>query len=236
MSIFDRPTSSRSYARRMGESQPAPRRVRVKMEIVVEVHDPAALEKVALDGIDAVNYVTDDETEAEAARAEQRAAVIGAVVEAVSWITDPFTAIPDDAGVEVTGSSHNAVEIDPDGLPITDADGPDFAALFPTCACNGDNCDQCAGYQLTPRSASVLWSSRQLRADQAYEDVIQFGDEPVDPNDGTWSTFDEYPSITWRRTLCGAAKPPARSATSPTTSPTATGTNPAAPPRKWHST
>ncbi|CRK57589.1 hypothetical protein [Alloactinosynnema sp. L-07] len=48
----------------MGESQPAPRRVKVLMEVVVEVNDPAALEKVALDHIDGLNYATDDDTEA----------------------------------------------------------------------------------------------------------------------------------------------------------------------------
>lgn len=72
-------------------------------------------------------------------------------------------------------------------------------SLFPVCTCGKDSCEECSGFQLTPRTASLLWSSCQLRADQAYEDVIEFGDEPVDPNDGTWSTFDEYPPLTWRQ-------------------------------------
>ncbi|CRK57590.1 hypothetical protein [Alloactinosynnema sp. L-07] len=125
--------------------------------------------------------------------------MIGDIVEAVSLIADPFTAIPDDAGLEATKSNQHAIEIDPTGRPITDAEVPDFTALFPTSTCDRDSCEQCAGYQLTPRTASTLWSTCQLRAGLAYEDVIQFGDEPADPNDGRWSTFDEYPSITWRQ-------------------------------------
>ncbi|WP_436499507.1 hypothetical protein [Actinokineospora sp. HUAS TT18] len=181
----------------MGESQPTPRRVKVMMEVVVEINDPAALEKFALDHIDQLNYATDDDTAAEAARAEERAQVIGDIVHAVNWIADPFTAIPDDAGLETSESSQHAIEIDSTGLPITDT--PDFAALFPICACHKDSCDNCSGFQLTPRTASVLWSSCVLRADQAYEDVIEFGDEPVDPDDGMWSTFDEYPPVTFRQ-------------------------------------
>lgn len=147
------------------------------MEVVVEVHDPVALEKYALDSIDACTFATDD-GDNETARQQERALVMGDAAQAVSWIADPYAAISDDAGVEATESSHNAVELDSDHLPITDTDIPDFATQFPACTCNKDSCAGCSGLQLTPRTASVLWSSCQLRADLAYEDVIVFGDEP----------------------------------------------------------
>lgn len=62
----------------------------------------------------------------------------------------------------------------------------------------------CAGEQVTPRSAAVLWTMGQLLADQTYEDVVEHGDDPVS-DVGMWLVFDEYPRITrrqdamWRR-------------------------------------
>lgn len=58
---------------------------------------------------------------------------------------------------------------------------------------------------MTLRTAAVLWSTAQLLADQAYDDVVGHGDDPVEPDDPTWSALGEFPRITrgrdaiWRR-------------------------------------
>ncbi|OZM82791.1 hypothetical protein CFP66_08910 [Pseudonocardia sp. MH-G8] len=45
----------------------------------------------------------------------------------------------------------------------------------------------------------ALASAGSVLADGAYDDVVEFGDEPVDPNHADWSVFDTYPRITWRQ-------------------------------------
>jgi hypothetical protein len=50
----------------------------------------------------------------------------------------------------------------------------------------------------------VLWRVARLMSDQGYDDVENYGDDPVTA-DGTWAVFDRYPRIThgqdavWRR-------------------------------------
>jgi hypothetical protein len=75
---------------------------------------------------------------------------------------------------------------------------PDFAVLFEVCACGRSSCGWCAGFQVTPRTAAVLWSMAGLLADHAYDDVIEYGDDPVTTS-VQWSVFDEFPRITWRQ-------------------------------------
>jgi hypothetical protein len=74
---------------------------------------------------------------------------------------------------------------------------PDFADLFAVCRCGQASCDSCSGWQLTPRTAAVLWSVGQVLADQGYDDVESHGDDPVTQND--WALFSQYPRITWRQ-------------------------------------
>jgi hypothetical protein len=49
-------------------------------------------------------------------------------------------------------------EVDGDGFAV--ASRPDFAELFPLCRCGRDDCERCDGFQLTPRTAAVLWAMR----------------------------------------------------------------------------
>ena len=72
-----------------------------------------------------------------------------------------------------------------------------FADLFPACTCRRSTCQRCSGWQLTPRMASVLWTATQLVADDAYDDVVEHGDDPV--AGGMWALFDLYPAITYRQ-------------------------------------
>jgi len=54
---------------------------------------------------------------------------------------------------------------------------PDFAALFTACCCRKVSCSACAGFQLTPRTAAVLWSVAQILADHGYDDVEEHGSD-----------------------------------------------------------
>lgn len=61
------------------------------------------------------------------------------------------------------------------------------------------------GFQLTPRTAALLYVTAQALADDGYSDVLEHGDEPVAHDAGEWALFGEYPSFTfgqdavWRR-------------------------------------
>ncbi|MFG1995311.1 hypothetical protein ACGFJ7_35580 [Actinoplanes sp. NPDC048988] len=118
----------------------------------------------------------------------------------MDWIIDPDSIVETGAGAEVTGSTVTVDDGDGDGREDRGSDVstlPDFAALFPVCQCGTEDCDACTGFQMTPRSAVMLWSMAQLHSDHAYTDVLQFGDTPVSSKDNTWMAFADYPRITW---------------------------------------
>jgi hypothetical protein len=73
---------------------------------------------------------------------------------------------------------------------------PDFAALFTICRCRKASCSTCAGFQMTPRTAAVLWSTAQILADHGYDDVEEHGSDPL-PEPTEWYLFDRYPRLTW---------------------------------------
>lgn len=73
---------------------------------------------------------------------------------------------------------------------------PDFAELFTVCHCGRTSCSTCAGFQLTPRTAAVLWSIAQILADHGYDDVEEHGSELLRKR-GEWYLFDRYPRLTW---------------------------------------
>ena len=79
---------------------------------------------------------------------------------------------------------------------------PDFAALFPAedCDCEQENCHICTGWQLTPRTADLLYTALEALADQAFDDIEEHGSEPVEKEDrGDWSVFNRLPRITWNQ-------------------------------------
>jgi hypothetical protein len=161
------------------------RRIKVSAEAVFEVTDPAAVERAALASIEQASFAGEERSAAEIV-AEEQDAVRGDLVEAISWLAEPMDMVPlDVSGVEPVGSEHSVHELDDDH---DDVDHPDFAGLFPI----GE------GSQLTPRTAASLWAAGRQEADEAYEDVVQHGDEPVDAG-GEWLIFDVYPRSTWRQ-------------------------------------
>ena len=55
-----------------------------------------------------------------------------------------------------------------------------------------------AGFQMTPRTAAVLWSVAQILADHSYDDVEEHGSDLL-PDRAEWYLFDRYPRLTWSR-------------------------------------
>lgn len=76
----------------------------------MEVVDAGELER-ALADIDCSEFTTAD------GAAEERAVVIGDAAEALSWLIDPFAAVPFEAGVEGQEGSHSVAEVDEGGFP-----------------------------------------------------------------------------------------------------------------------
>ena len=110
----------------------------------------------------------------------------------------------DRPGVEFVEGMHEVVEVDERGFPLSV--WPRFAELFRLCECGKESCEACDGYQVTLRTAAVLWTVGQILASRAFDDVLEHGDEPVG-DEGMWSLFDEYPRITMGRTRCGDVRP-----------------------------
>lgn len=85
-----------------------------------------------------------------------------------------------------------------ESAPASSNEGPDFVELFPVCRCGADDCLDCTGLQLTPRTAKALYSAGEILADNASDDISEHGDSQVDRS-GQWTLFDAYPRITWRQ-------------------------------------
>jgi hypothetical protein len=84
---------------------------------------------------------------------------------------------------------------------------PDFASLFPVRSCDRDHadedeemeCDVCSNWQLTPRTADMLYTALEVLSDEAYDDVEEHGGDPVtSENADDWAIFRRLPRITWR--------------------------------------
>lgn len=172
------------------------RRVKVSAEVIVEITDDAALRQAVLEELANTEFSVDPGETLAGVRAAAQQDVKGDPACAVSWIATAEDMIPEIPGVEVIGSSHRAVEVGQDGRELEPY--PDFAQLFPLCECGKDDCDACSGFQVTPRTAAVLWAVARLLADHAYNDVHAYGDEPLVDDTG-WMVFGDYPRITWRR-------------------------------------
>lgn len=166
------------------------RRAKIKAEAIVEITDEAAVIEAALADMERGEFTLNGERKAHQAEVKSDA------VAAVGWLVDPFGLLPDVPGAQVVRAEDRTVEVDEAGLERS-AD-PDFVALFPVCHCGEDSCDACSGYQLTARTAAVLWTMAQILADQGYGDVTQHGDEPAG-DDNAWTLFGRYPRITWRQ-------------------------------------
>ncbi|MDT3442696.1 hypothetical protein [Pseudofrankia sp. BMG5.37] len=192
----------RHRVRGMSPDRPAAPLLRIRLELLVEVRDVPALQHMALDAINNREYVSiDDDVPPEEEVEQDRAAVRADPAIALAELLVPENLVDGLDAVEthgsmysVTAASHDTSEEDEDGP----ASWPKFDVLFASCSCDRDSCQRCAGFQLTPRTAATLWIALHYLADQAYEDVVTHGDEPVD-DARDWFLFDEYPRITFRQ-------------------------------------
>lgn len=171
-------------------------RIRIKAEVTFEITDPGALELAALRSIDETEFSVPEGSALEEVQEEERKRVRGDPSGAAAWLADPSKILDDEPGVEPQESSWQVEVLDEDGRPVQSV--PDFAALFDLCHCDKASCSACSGYQLTPRTAVVLWEMGGFLADEAYDDVLRNGDAPVTV-EGEWGIFDEYPPITYRQ-------------------------------------
>ncbi|WP_157752052.1 hypothetical protein [Actinoplanes derwentensis] len=177
----------------------ARRRFMITAEVLVEVTDAAILRRAALDRVAEAGFVADGDRSADQVRAAEHddvhADVHADVAAALGWVVNADAILEDAVGAEVVSST---TSVDDEGAAESGAEGmPDFTTLFPLCRCGADDCEDCSGFQMTPRLAAILWAVAQLHADFAYDDVQHFGDAVVSEKDGGWAVFADYPRITW---------------------------------------
>jgi hypothetical protein len=166
------------------------------VEVIVEVTDASALEKAVLAEADGTEFRVGPGQSLDDVRAEVRRDVHNEPVGAVSRAVDVDGLTRGMPGLRVVSSTHSTVEVDGSGHEL--GTGADFAEWFTVCRCGLEDCDSCSGFQLTPRTAAVLWTVGQILADHAYDDVIEHGDEPV-VQERDWMVFGDYPRVTWRQ-------------------------------------
>jgi len=175
-------------------SRNEPVSVVVRSEAVFSVNDLPRLREAARATIAARDY--GDGPAGVLERTEDLARAAVDVAAALLELADPASVVRDGCGVEELSSVASAAACDAEGR--TPARLPDFAGLFEICDCGQADCDRCGGFQLTPRTAAMLYVNAQALADAGYDDVHGYGDEPV-TRDADWAVFDEYPPITFRQ-------------------------------------
>jgi hypothetical protein len=182
----------------MTRAQGRSRQVKVTVEAIIDITDEHALEQAAIADIETTQFRVSPDSDLSIAqvRKEEQDQIRGDAIAAVQWLIDAGGVIDDRSGIKLVEATESVVEVDEHGVPLSV--WPQFAELFPLCTCGADTCNQCSGFQLTPRTAAALWTAAGVLADQAYDDVLEHGDEPVDDS-GSWSVFDEFPRITWRQ-------------------------------------
>jgi hypothetical protein len=182
----------------MVDAEAGRRRVRVTASVIVEVTDESALESEALEHVDTAEYfvVEGSGLSVDEVRAAEREAVLGDPVAAIETLVDPFDLMESVRNVESLEAECQVREVDENGYPLPST--PDFGELFQVCGCGQSMCDECESATVTPRTAAALWIAGQLLADFAYDDVLEYGDLPVETT-GTWAVFDQFPRITWKQ-------------------------------------
>ncbi|HSY15642.1 MAG TPA: hypothetical protein VK816_06615 [Jatrophihabitantaceae bacterium] len=176
---------------------------RIAVELVVEITDRGQLEHAALAAVD--QRERDLMPAGGAASAgpgpteidRERAAIISDVIEALYAVVDPDRMTSDAPGVEPK-SGVAGIDLCNSAGVVHSAE-PDFSTLFAACTCGRPGCASCGGWQLTPRTASLLATAGELLADQGFDDVEAHGDDPVTVDDADWDLFVEYPRLTWRQ-------------------------------------
>jgi hypothetical protein len=166
----------------------------VRSEAVFSVTDLPRLREAAQAAITARDY--GDGPAGKRERTEDLARAAVDVAAAALELADPGLVVPDGCGVAERSSVAGAEACDEEGRAPKRL--PDFAGLFEICDCGRTDCNRCDGFQLTPRTAAMLYVNAQASADAAYDDVDSHGDEPV-TRDTDWAVFDAYPPITFRQ-------------------------------------
>lgn len=177
----------------MSEPRTPRRRYRLDVEAVVDVEDAQRLVRTAHEAIGETVFGVPDGWTLDEIRADEIDSVGDDPAHALSWLADVGALTHHIGGADVVESTHGVVEVDENGLEVG-AD-PEFGRLFTSCGCGRDDCHDC-GLRFTPRTACVLWKTSQTVADEAYEDILEHGDDPVSA-DEFWRVFGDFPRVTW---------------------------------------
>jgi hypothetical protein len=176
----------------------ARRRFKVNAEIIVEITDAGKLARAALHQVDDSVFAEEQGPDAQQTRAAARKEIRADVAAALEWVIEADAIFVTDDGLQFIESTESMIEMGAPGSDEAAAARPAFAEMFAACRCGKDNCDNCSGFQLTPRTATALWAAGQILADQTYDDVAEHGDDPVS-DDGEWNVLASYPRITWHQ-------------------------------------
>jgi hypothetical protein len=175
----------------------------LELEAVIEVTDLEALKSAARDRVDECSYMSgsiDPDTGLSEEQAD-RLRLESDPGEAFMIAFSCDTGVDGTEMVETTMSVSSATSVS-STTPTTPA--PAFESLYEACSCAREACDKCSVFQLTPRTAAVVWRCLKVLSDDAYEDVLAHGDDRVDEDDD-WLLFHRFPRLTfgqdavWRR-------------------------------------
>jgi hypothetical protein len=167
-------------------------RVRLSVEIDVEVTDPAALTAYAEAEVRAADFGGQPGATPEQERQDTLDRVRSSAAEALLWSCEGLAVADSVPGVEAATSVVGAELVGPGASEaLWVASQPPFAELFPPAAADDV-------WALSPRTALALWAMLTTMADHGYDDVDGHGDDPVD-DDSAWTLFGDYPRVTWRQ-------------------------------------
>jgi hypothetical protein len=203
----------------MPASQPT--RVQIDAKVIYTVTDPQALIEAAVADINQTEFTVDNDSSQsiEDVRAEEAEAIKAdpAGAAALHWFVDSSSLVADHElpGVEFEHASDTAFTVsvthdpdlnpDPHTLdqsgeiyPSLDQTAARFADLHEACSCGQPGCQDCDDWQLTARTAFLLYCLTGYFSDAVYDDIDELGDDPITSDDRV-HTLSDYPRLTWNQ-------------------------------------
>lgn len=180
-------TEARPVSGGIGPAEHGRARFQVDLTLYVDVVDPAALERAAVEHVDRTEFYGVDGKPSDRIQAREREAVRQDPAEALSVLLDPVAAVDPVAGAEMDYAEVSVT-------PVVDPAGaPPFGELF-------EPDPDPEAWWLTPRTAALLHRELSFLADQAYDDVETLGEQPVsEENAASLSVLGRLPRITWQQ-------------------------------------
>lgn len=179
---------------------PPARRLRLEVELYVDIDDPDALRDAALAALgEPAHLDASDGDDGDAERQARAKEVREDPASALSVLLEPFVLIDEIPGVAPRESAHSIQVDESDGLDDDweVEDWPDFAELFPL---GDESSEREQPWCLTPRTAALLHASLAALGDIAYVEIEKGGNTPVlvEERQG-WAFFSRLPRVSWRQ-------------------------------------